>query len=341
MALLLQRWHPEGLEMRLWILFFALFCLATPMPAEDKVAVAGAGVLWREPTDIASRDLIYGAGGKKHAPRSDSPFIFTKEDLKGTNPKFSVKDADGAKWKVKLGVEAKPETAAARLVWAVGYETNEDYLVPKLVLTGLPDHLKRGEKLKQKDGSFLNARLKRSLKDEEKAGTWSWKNNPFSDSRELYGLRVMMALINNWDLKDVNNTVYDQEERKIYLVSDLGASFGTTGESWSHELSKGNLDRYKHSRFITKTTPGYVSFGTPSRPAPIFIFNPHEFFSRVHLEWIGHKIPREDVRWIAKELSKLSPQQIRDAFRAAGYSPDDVEGFASVVEKRIATLQEL
>ena len=25
-------------------------------------------VLWREPTDIASRDLFYGVGGKDHAP---------------------------------------------------------------------------------------------------------------------------------------------------------------------------------------------------------------------------------------------------------------------------------
>ncbi len=47
------------------------------------------------------------------------------------------------------------------------------------------------------------------------------------------------------------------------MVSDLGASFGTTGESWSHERSKGNLQQYRKSKFISKTTPEYVSFGTP------------------------------------------------------------------------------
>ena len=47
------------------------------------------------------------------------------------------------------------------------------------------------------------------------------------------------------------------------------------------------------------------------------------------------------VKWMAQELSKLSPEQIRDAFRAAGYSPEEVEGFAGVVEKRIAALREL
>jgi hypothetical protein len=340
MALSLHSHRAEGLKMRS-IRLFALVALAGVLAGADKVAAPGAGTLWREPSDIASRDLIYGQGGKKHAPDPNGKFTFDKEDLKGTNPKFSVKDADGTKWKVKLGVEAKPETAATRLVWAVGYSTNEDYFLPKLMVDGLSDRLKRGQKLEQADGSFLNARLKRSVKDEEKGGTWKWRDNPFESSREFGGLRVMMALINNWDLKDVNNAAYDTESGKLYMVTDLGASFGTTGESLSHERSKGNLQQYRKSRFITKTTATYVSFGSPSRPAPLFVFNPHEFISRVHMEWIGHRIPREDVRWIAVELAKLSPQQIRDAFRAAGYSQADVEGFAQVVERRIAALQEL
>ena len=32
-----------------------------------------------------------------------------------------VRDAKGVKWSVKLGIEARPEVAASRLVWAVGY----------------------------------------------------------------------------------------------------------------------------------------------------------------------------------------------------------------------------
>ena len=321
---------------------FVLMSGATTVLAADKAVPTSAGILWREPADMASRDLIYGAGGKEHAPGITSKFTFDKEDLKGTNPKFSVKDDSGTKWKVKLGVEAKPETAAARLVWAVGYSTNEDYFLPKLTVQGLPAHLKRGDNLKQPDGSFADVRLKRSVKSEDKEdATWKWRENPFTGTREFDGLRVMMALINNWDLKDANNAIYDTTDGKLYMVTDLGASFGTTGESWTHERSKGNLKEYRRSKFITHVTPEYVSFGTPSRPAPIFLFNPHEFFSRVHLEWIGHKIPRDDVRWMAQELSRLTPNQIRDAFRAAGYSDQDVEGFAGVVEKRIAALREL
>ena len=43
--------------------------------------------------------------------------------------------------------------------------------------------------------------------DEKKSGTWSWHHNPFVGTREFNGLRVMMALLNNWDLKDENNAV--------------------------------------------------------------------------------------------------------------------------------------
>jgi hypothetical protein len=307
----------------------------------DKAVPASAGILWREPSDITSRNLFYGPGGKEHAPQATSKFKFDKEDLKGTNPKFSVKDEEGTKWKVKLGVETKPETAASRLVWAVGYSTNEDYFLPKLTVESLPAHLKRGDNLKQADGSFADVRLKRTLKHEEKEAVWKWRDNPFSNTRELDGLRVVMALINNWDLKDANNAVYDTKEGKLYMVTDLGASFGTTGESFTHERSKGNLKEYRSSKFITKVTPRYVNFGTPSRPAPVFMFNPHEFVSRVHLEWIGHKVPRDDVKWITQELSKLSPEQIRDAFRAAGYSKEQVDGFAGVIQRRIAALLEL
>jgi hypothetical protein len=40
-------------------------------------------------------------------------------------------------------------------------------------------------------------------------------------------------------------------------------------------------------------------------------------------------------------LAQLSPQQIRDAFRAGGYSAQDVERLSLVVERRIAELNNL
>ena len=72
---------------------------------------------------------------------------FIDEDHAGSNPKFHVRDQEGTKWTVKMGVEAKPETAATHLLWAVGYFTDEDYFVPELKVEGLPAHLQRGQNL--------------------------------------------------------------------------------------------------------------------------------------------------------------------------------------------------
>ena len=107
--------------------------------AKDQAEVAeitgeGRPVLWREPTDIGSRNLLYGSGGKQHFPRG--PFKFLSEDRGGSNPKFDVRAADGRKWKVKLGLEARPETAASRFVWAVGYFVADDYYLADLPVHG-------------------------------------------------------------------------------------------------------------------------------------------------------------------------------------------------------------
>src|SRR5580698_4012444 len=89
---------------------------------KTKSAEAGdkSALFWQDPADIASRDLFYGPGGKQNEP-PQGKFTFLKEDLDGTNPKFDVRDENGVKWKVKLGIEARPETAASRLTWAAGY----------------------------------------------------------------------------------------------------------------------------------------------------------------------------------------------------------------------------
>jgi hypothetical protein len=297
-------------------------------------------LLWRNPVDIASRNLFYGPGGRRHAP--PNTFIFVKEDLKGSNPKFVVRDLSGVKWKIKLGPEARPETAASRLVWAAGYFANEDYFVARVRVESLPVHLHRGQKYIQPGGTVLNVRLKRYLRTEKKTGYWRWRQNPFTDTRELFGLRVMMALINNWDLKDDNTSVYDEKgSGQVYLVSDLGSSFGTTGQSWTDRRTKGNLRSYRHSRFFRKITSSYVDFNVPTRPALNYLFDLPEFITDLRSRWVGRHIPRADVRWIGQILARLSPSQIRDAFQASGYSPAEAEGFTQVVERRIKMLNRM
>jgi len=327
-----------------------LLILAADSPVKKRhklrsADVESTAVLWRQPESIASRNLLYGPGGAEHQPRGG--FTFVEEDLDGTNPKFVVRDQDGVKWKVKMGLEAKPETAASRIVWAVGYFTNEDYFVPVLRVDNMPEHLHRGQGMVAPDGSVRNVRLKRYLKDEKKIGGWSWEENHFTGTRELNGLRVMMALINSWDLKDENNAVYEEKSDEkhtehIYMVSDLGACFGTSGLTFPLGRSKGDLDMYRGSKFIEQATPRYFDFATPSGASfPVQVFRPREAHLRTRLEWIGKEIPREDVKWIGQLLAQLTPEQIADAFRAADYPFDKINGFVAVVVSRIESIDSL
>jgi hypothetical protein len=300
--------------------------------------------IWSDPGDIRSRNLFYGAGGVEHEPRG--PMTFVEEDRAGSNPKFDVRDQQGTKWKAKMGAEARPETAAAHLLWATGYFTDEDFFVSKLAVEGMPPQLHRGQNLLAADGTLENVRLERKLKGWKKSGNWHWKNNPFTGSQKLNGLRVMMALMNSWDLKDENNAIYEKDggtdaPQKIYLVSDLGASFGTTGYSWSQAMAKGNLKSYEHSKFIGKVHSEFVDFNSPSRPALIYFFDVPGLISRLRMRWIGRHIPRQDARWVGDILSHLSSEQIHDAFRSAGYSDQEVERYSKVVEDRIAQLTKL
>ena len=188
-------------------------------------------LLWRDPGDIASLDLVNGAGSAADAPDPNADYTFVKEDMNGTSPKFYARDTNGVEWLVKMGVEAKPETAAARFVWAMGYFTDEDYFLPQIHVNGLEKLHRKMFGASVKTGIVPNVRLKRQGPGLKKVENWSWLDNPFRGTREFNGLLVMMALINNWDLKESNNKVYVADNERHYLVSDLGASFGKTGVS--------------------------------------------------------------------------------------------------------------
>jgi hypothetical protein len=327
---------------------FSLFAVlasvasAAQSPDPNAAAVTQRAVLWTDPGDIKARDLYLGPGGQKHVPQL--PVKFVREERAGGSPKFDVVDASGQKWRAKLGPEAQAETVATRLLWAVGYAANENYLVPDLVVQDLP-RLHRGREFVSADGHVHNVRLQRHPASGHKGkreGKWEWRNNPFAGTRELNGLRVMMALISNWDLVTGNTAIREGKNGELlYEVSDVGASFGKSGRGYRDSTSKNNLPAYQNAKFIKKVTPEYVDFNFPTHPPILYIFDLKLFFDLVGPRWIGHHIPRADARWVASLLQQLSPRQIRDAFRAAGYSPQEVEAFATALEARIASLARL
>jgi hypothetical protein len=294
-------------------------------------------VLWTDRGDVRALDLIGGAGGKEHQPAGK--FTFDKEDMNGSSPKFVVRDEQGVRWKVKLGQEVKSETAATRLVWAAGYFTDEDYYLPELHVDNMPK-LKRGSEFVSPDGTVRGVRMERYLKGEKKDGNWSWFKNPFLGTKEFNGLRIMMALINNWDLKEINNSVYQVKgERPRYVVTDLGATFGETGNTITR--SKSNPEDYSKSEFIQKVNGDHVDFHLSSRPFFLTAIDVPNYNKRTRMQEVVKDIPIADAIWLGKLLQPLSDDQIRDVFRAAGYNDKDVEEDATVVKQRIMDLTRL
>jgi hypothetical protein len=356
----------------------AAFAADEGKPAPGPVKPVSISALWHDPGEISSLDLAFGEGGPAHAPPADAIYSFEKEDLSGSSPKFYIKDQHGVQWIVKVGDEARGETAATRFVWAMGYFVDEDYFVSEIHVSGMAKLHRHSHSIRN-DGTITNARLKRTPPNQGKLNTWAWADNPFRGSKELNGLRVMMALLNNWDLKTVNNKVYGPREAKDaarkddadckeqnstnvagedhngapqmpdgersvanvrYVVSDLGASFGRTGGFSSR--SKGKLKDYQKDNFIRATTPETVDFVMRTKPGGILrVFKPHYYRQRTAMAGTVENVPRADAKWIGRQLAQLTPEQIRSAFLAAGFTPREADGYLVELQKRIVELNAL
>ena len=327
-----------GLILMLVAVAFTASFTAQKKDKDQGNAAGRPEAIWRDPGNMASLNLLYGAGGKAHAPHTNGVFTFVREDLEATSPKFDIRDDQGNRWRVKLGQEPESETAATRFLWAAGYFVDEDYYLATLKVRNMPT-LHRGSSFVLADGTVRRARLERRLKDVEREGAWDWFDNPFVDGRELNGLRVMMSLLNNWDLSAANNSIIERGGERRYLVADLGATFGNTGNSLTR--SKSVPEDYAESTFVEKTTPGFVDFVLHSRPFFLSAVNVPNYRDRTRMEQVTKHIPRADAEWLGRRLSRLSGEQIRDAFRAGGYTKEEVELYTRSMRKRIAELSAL
>jgi hypothetical protein len=272
-------------------------------------------VLWRAPDDIAARDLFAGPGGE--AMRPDLRRVtFIKEEKGGYSTKYRVRDASGREWVAKVGKEAQSETAAVRLLWAVGYVTEVNYLVPRLNIEGR--------------GVFENARLEARPEGVERLDEWKWTENPFVGTKELQGLIVSMALLNNWDIKDTNNKVLFVRDAAgrgelRYVVSDLGATFGRVKLDvpgfWRLARSRNTPEDFRKDPFLEDVKGGQVFLFYKGKRQDLF-----------------DDIRVDEARWIGSLFSKLSRRQIEDAFRAANYTPEEVGILSAALRERIAEL---
>jgi len=264
------------------------------------------GVLW-ESVGIASRDLYAGPAGSDLPDLKGSALLGRQPG--GNNLKFRIREKNGDEWVAKIADESQPEVAAVRLLWGIGYKTEIDCLLPRLDLG--------------RAGSFQNARLEARPKNINRSARWSWSQNPFIGTKELDGLKIMMALFNNWDLKDENNAILVSKDGNQFIVSDVGSSFGKLARTSDSRAGRSVNDPegYAQSAFIKGTHDGKIDFA--------YVAGADHLLKGIKVE---------SGRWLADLLLQLSDQQIHDAFRAANYKPDQISIFAKALKARIAAL---
>jgi hypothetical protein len=274
----------------------------------------GKAVLW-ESVKISQRDTFWGPGGRTMYPNLKKITLIRKE-TGGNNLKYRIKDGSGRVWVAKIADESQPETAAVRLLWAVGYPTEINYLVPRLTIPG--------------KGTFKNVRLEARPSNVDRQDRWSWTDNPFTGTNELQGLKIMMALVNNWDLKDGNNIILQTGGERHFVISDLGSSFGKFAPLSLPIFNRfgrsvNNPEHYVKSEFVK----GYEEDGDLDMA---YKGNSKSLFG---------DITPEQGRWVANLLKQLTDKQIRDAFRAANYSQAEQRMLAQAVRNKIRELDNI
>jgi hypothetical protein len=292
----------------------------------------GTPLMWSEPQDIQQRDLFYGIGGKENAPDSSIVYKFISRTKQGTQPKIIVEDDKGRKWILKMGPEARPETTSTRIVWAAGYYVDQDYFLKTVRIAG------------EKNSIEQNVRLERLESKETDGGKWSWKSNPFVGTRELDGLKVLVALLRDVDVKEENNQIRcitrpDGSINGVYYISDLGATLGATGsflnkvfffrdapvDRWNHNEKKANAIAFGKGDLVDEVEAGKVVFES----------------RRSSVTGVLRGVSVENARWMGNILSKISPAQLSDAFRAGGFTDHESALFICTLQHRIAELRNL
>jgi len=270
------------------------------------------------------RDLFWGVGGRRYAPAPEATYTLVAKDTTGFSVSYDVTSPDGTEWSAKIGPEAQTEVVVSRILWGLGYHQPPIYYLPWWTLgeppstsgQGVPSDVERRKKSEARFRPKLAAL--RRLPD-----VWSWADNPFSGTRELKGLLVVLLMLNSSDLKDSNNSIYeataplaDAAPGRWFVVRDLGAALGETGKLYPRRNWLEGFDRHA---FITAVSATRVEFDYDGRHQDL-------------LAMIGPA----DVQWAARQMSRLTDAQLRDAFRAGNYAAPQADRYISRIREKIA-----
>jgi len=314
-----KMYRQDRLASRAVLLLIIALASASSFAQKKKVAKPAAGgraVLW-EKVDIKNQDLFYGPGGVDMRPDL-SNITFIKRETGGHNKKYRIKDGSGHIWVAKPFTEARPETASVRLLHALGYKTEINYLVPSLTIPTV--------------GTFKNVRLELRPENVERLDEWKWISNPFIGTNELQGLKIMQIFLNNNDVIDYNNKILKVQgsggPELQYIITDLGSTLGKRGSNnlplfYRFGRKNDSPQKWNDSNFIKGVRNGRIVLYTTG----------------IKTRELYKDITVAQGRWLYNLLSQLREEQISDAFRAANYSPSEINILTAAAKRRIQELE--
>jgi hypothetical protein len=310
------------LSCRYLILGVTLAACAPPPHAQSQTTESAADIaeLWQEPVDLLERDLLTGPGGPTLAPSADTEFAFVSFKTTGTNPGYTVRDAAGRLWSVKLGVEAQSEVTVSRLLWALGFHQPANYYLPTFKMSGFVGGMRE------------DARFRTDVDPWRPGGEWSWYENPFAGTQPFRGLVVAQLILNAWDLKTPNNRIYFSIDPALrpsrkFIVRDVGSSLGSARQhALFHRLgtrglqgSKNDVAGFEQQGFITGVEGSRVRFD----------------YRGVN-QALVNMLTVADVVWTCELFARIPDGHWQAAFRAGHYSPTDSARYIRKIKQKIA-----
>jgi hypothetical protein len=283
-------------------------------------------------------------------PRLDTCW-FVEEAPSGTTPKFDCLFENGTALKVKYGRGPEPhaEVAATRLLGALGYAADHVTFVPRLRCFGCPRYpfmamhlatplrlLGLGAPTIGEDGftDFMWVSVERRFEapsiETDTVEGWAWWelarwNAP---GAELDAFKLLAVFLAHWDNKSSNQRLvcldgHDPHcPHPVAMMQDLGATFGPT---------KVALARWRDLPIWADRRRCLVSMKTLPHDGATFE---------------DARISEEGRATLARQLSALSEDDIRDIFRAARFpeyqsGPDDgrdLDAWTGAFKDRVAQI---
>jgi hypothetical protein len=178
-------------------------------------------------------------------PRTGHRLHIHRGIWKGTSAKFVVEDERGTSGRVKLGRRGEIRNGRHAVLWAAA--TSSMKTITGHTSTSADCHGSLAGASSCRRGHRHRARLERERPARNRrfdrarvvrAGSrdeyLELVRQPVRRHARIQRSQVMMALVNNWDLKAVNNAhLRDRPGERSTASPDLGATFGRTGNSFN------------------------------------------------------------------------------------------------------------